>query len=300
MTILDVEALLTNLDAFTATMHMVRDAIQLEPKKEHIATCIDYQDLQEMRSQFVEELVNTVVPFVYSEAKQRLLVEAFQKDRPTAGAWTHLARRARKKFRSSDLRGQFSELILCNILQHYFRAAPLLRKMPLTTNPQVERHGADAIHIGISGGKYVLYLGEAKTYDRATGSLGDALVDAITDIQEKHAQSTSEISLYAYEDFIPAPLEQIARDYIDGKAKDLEVHLVCVATYGSKATISGDSRDQLLAATISALVKEASSQKIANAIAAVPTNLRPRLHYVIFPVSALTSLIDAFKTELGV
>src|SRR5579863_2901488 len=161
-----IEDLLVSTEAFIKTMHAVRDIFSFEPTKQHIATCINYADLQEMRNSFIREMKNMINSFVYSAVKQQSLIEAFSDGRDLAGAYTELHQRACDKFRTSSLKGQFSELLLCNLLQHYFRAAPLLRKMPITTNPQVERHGADAIHVGENAGKRILYLGEAKTFHR--------------------------------------------------------------------------------------------------------------------------------------
>ncbi len=169
---IDFLGLTRNTDAFLKTMYAVRDHFSLTPEKARVATCITYADLQEMRDAFLRELTNTAITFVYSPERQQQIVSMLQKEgRDIAGAYSELLNRARKKFRKSNLQGQFSELLLSNLLQHYYRAAPLLRKMPITTNPETERNGADAIHVAREGDGYRLYLGEAKTYNRKQHSL---------------------------------------------------------------------------------------------------------------------------------
>ena len=71
----------------------------------------------------------------------------------------------KSKFRMVKPQGQFGELLLLNFLQHIFRAAPLLRKMSITTNPGLERFGADAIHYRPMGKEHVFYIDESKCYE---------------------------------------------------------------------------------------------------------------------------------------
>lgn len=61
------------------------------------------------------------------------------------------------KFRKGCPQGQYGELLLFNFIQHFFKAAPLLRKMPITTNPGLERHGADAIHYLDNGDEQIFF-----------------------------------------------------------------------------------------------------------------------------------------------
>lgn len=298
---IDIEALLAKTDAFVNTMHAVRDVFDLVPAKEHIGTCINYVDLQEMRTEFVAELVNTAITYVYSPARQQqLCAELVAAGRDESAAWIALLRRSRSKFRPGNLRGQFSELLLFNLLQHYFRAAPLIRKMPITTNPALERNGADAIHVAVVNGQYRLYIGEAKTYARKKDSLKDALTDGIKDVLDHYLQHRNELSLYTFEDFLPPELEAVARSYQDGTLHGVEVHLVCIATYEEDRPIVGNDRDALLQCTIEAIRAETSRVKNASVFARIPTPILPRLSYILFPTKRMDELITAFETELGV
>jgi len=298
---IDIESLLPKMDAFLATMYAVQDGFGFHyPKTKHIGTCINYIDLQEMRSQFVEELTNTIVTYVYSPTKQKQLrLQLSAEGRDEGAAWRQLLRRARKKFRPSNVQGQFSELLLCNLLQHYYRAAPLVRKMPITTNPELERNGADAIHIARNGTGYRLYIGEAKTYNRKNGSFSAALSDAVKDVLKKCSTHVDELDLYTYEDFVPAELEEVARQYRAGKLPDAEVHLVCIVTYDEKTKVNGKTKQQMLDSTIDALRVQAKAAFESKAIKDVPAQYLPRLNFIMFPVQAMNDLIEAFKREVG-
>jgi hypothetical protein len=68
-TLINIEDLLSKTEAFMAKMHIVKQDLNLLPKKDHIATCIKYSDLLEMRDEFVKEMVASVVRYVYSAEK---------------------------------------------------------------------------------------------------------------------------------------------------------------------------------------------------------------------------------------
>lgn len=297
----DFEKLLTRTEAFIDTIYEFRDSFSLLPDKNHIATCINHSDLLEMRDEFVEELVATVVPFVYSKQKRAAILDKLVKEgRDEHGAYHFLLKRSREKFRSYSLQGQFSELLLSTLLQHYFRAAPLLRKMPITTNPALERNGADAIHIGMADGVYQLYIGEAKTYNRATGGLQDAMKDAVTDVISHFKGHRKELDLYVYEDFIPPDLEAIAENYKRGKLQNVEVHLVTIVTYDYKEDFIGLDRSSRLQSVIDSIQRDTATLKTSKAFSSIEPHLLPRLNYIIFPVREMNKLIDAFAKELGV
>lgn len=300
---INLDSLLAKTDAFVSTMYAVQEDFGLTvPDVKHIGTCINFADLQEMRERFVEELANTVITYVYSPARQNELRDALmQGGRDESAAWRHLFKRAKNKFRPSSLQGQFSELLLCNLLQHYYKAVPLVRKMSLTTNPKLERNGADAIHIARAGNAYRLYIGEAKTYDRKHGGLKEALVDGINDLLKKHyVEHTRELDLYTYEDFVPPELESIVRQYHAGSLTDAEVHLVCIVAYDEKAEVLGVSRQEKLEFIMRTLRQAIAVAAKTKAVKKIPDELRPRLNCIFFPVHKMDELIAAFKVELGV
>ncbi len=296
---LDIESLLAKTDAFINTMYYVKDSFGLIPNKEHIGTCINFADLMEMREEFIKELVATTVKYVYSKDQQnKIKRQLMDEGRDESDAAMMLAMRVREKFRKDDLKGQFSELLLFNLLQYHFKAIPLLRKMSITTNPNLERNGADAIHIAKVDEGYVLYLGEAKTYDRKQYGLSNAIRDSLESIIEHYNSHRKEINLYIFEDFIPAEIEDIAKKYLRGKI-NLEVHLVCMVSYDIKDDISGSNRRENLNNIIECI--KAESKRIhSTTFKKIPINLHPRLNYIIFPVKEMDKLLSDFKKRLGV
>lgn len=294
-----IERLIGSADYLFQTLVIVRERLPIKPDKEHISACINYADLIEMRNEFIEELVHTIIPFVYSADRQREIIERMNDD--PAQAWSRLRKRARVKFRRSSLKGQFSELLLYNVLRHFFKAAPLVRKMPITTNVEMERHGADAIHLGADEEGPVIYLGEAKTYDRDSYGLREALKDAISDITEKHHHAhRRELNLYVYEDFLPKELESIAEAYLSGALPSARVELVCLATYDHRRVVSGTCREVLIDSALRAIREDVCRIRDDPLLDGVPEALIPRLNYVLFGVSAMSDLIDSFAKELGV
>jgi len=293
------DLLLAKTDAFISTMYYVKDSFGLIPDKKHIGTCINFSDLLEMREEFIRELVATTAKYVYSKDKQdKIKQELINEGRDESDAAMILGMRVREKFRKDDIRGQFSELLLFNLLQYHFKAIPLMRKMPITTNPNLERNGADAIHIAQKDGKYILYLGEAKTYNRNQYGLSNAIRDSLDSILKHYETHRSEINLYIFEDFIPNEIENIAKFYYLGKL-DLEVHLVCMVSYNNNEEIKGSDKQEYLDCVINCIRNEAKRIH-KGTFSKIPSNLYPRINYIIFPISELDDLLNTFRQKLGV
>jgi hypothetical protein len=292
----NTEELLADTRAFISTMHYVEEDFGLVPKHPHIGTLINFSDVEEMRDEFVEELYSSIVRFVYSEAKQARMRDGLVKaGRNSDAAMTKLVLRANRKFRKDDLRGQFSELLLFNLLQHHFKAAPLLRKMSITTNPKLERNGADAIHIARVGGGYRIYIGECKTYDRKSDSFVSTFKSSLLDVLQHYGEHRSELDLYVFEDFVDEELEEVARGYLSGTLKDVEVHLVCMISYGHDEVVDGAGRDELLDGVLQKIRRDTAQIKKQWIEDRIPPRLRTRVHYVIFPVFDMPDLLSRFK-----
>ena len=150
----------------TNTIHSIKIKLDIKPKKEHFIDFIDYNGTIELRDDFVENLFSSVVRYVYSRSKKDQVYRKFSESMPEEDAMVFLVEKAKDKFRKGNSQGQFSELLLYNLLVYHYQAIPAIKKMPITTNPNLERNGADAIHVSQDkeNGVYKLYLGEAKTY----------------------------------------------------------------------------------------------------------------------------------------
>lgn len=137
--------------------------------KKHIGAYIEYQDINELRDGFLNELVDSICEWVYNSSKYNELVEkSLMNGKSQSAACAEVIRKAKMKFRgdkNSDsllIQGQMGELLLFHFIQKCFEAAPLLRKMKITTSPNHERYGADAIHYKREDSKNIIVLGEAK------------------------------------------------------------------------------------------------------------------------------------------
>lgn len=292
----EIESLLPKMDAFMRTMHHVSLDLTLEPKKQHIATCIDYQDLNQLRSEFLREMIASVTRYVYSRGKQNEIIAGESKDRELEDAHSILQQRAKEKFRPSSVKGQFSELLLFNLLTYHFKAVPIIRKMKITTNTEMERNGADAIHIAKPAKKYILYLGEAKTY---TSGFKPALKKALESILETFGTHRDELNLYKYEDFLEPELRKIAESYIDNTLKDFEVHFVCIITYCVGEMELAADRDKTIQKYMDSITAEAKKIK-ATDYPTIEAAIKARINYIFMPVNELDKLIEDFKTKIGV
>jgi hypothetical protein len=296
---IDIDSLLFETKAFMRKMHFVKEDFGLKPYKSHIGTCINYSDLVEMSDDFIKEMLASILRFVYSPEKQLQIKNELELEgRDKDSAFSMLLMRAKDKFRKCEVKGQFSELLIFNLLQHHFKAIPILRKMPITTNPAMERFGADAIHIGKTNNKLTLYIAECKTYDRKKDAFKNAFKDAVTDVIMHYREHRNELNLYIFEDFIPKELEQLVRDYISGQINNLEVQLVCMVSYRNELCINGSCKDDLLEGSISNIREQAKliNDQFFNTI---PGNLIGRLNYILFPINDMDNLLNKFMRGLN-
>lgn len=284
-------------------VHWVQQSFNLIPNKEHLGTCINFVDLQEVRDDFCAELVNTIPEWVYSNAKATaILNDLASEGRTTLNAQMAFASKTFEKFRNSDtrditLQGQFGELLLFNFLQAFFKAVPLLRKMPLTTSSEMERFGADAIHYNFKDGKHLFFLGEAKTYT-SKYRFNVAFKDAIESILKTYTNHRKELGLYIYDSFISDELITIARNYKNGTLKDAEVHLVSIVTYEETNTFEKNSEQQIKEDIIK-IIDERGAKIERTLFDLIDSGLQPRFNYIIFPVWQLDTLIQQFQKLIG-
>ena len=138
MTKEDIEARLIKNDALFKNIYVVEQRFDIVPEDHtHYGAAISYQDLMELRNDFLEQLVDTVVDWVYSSEKYADLKTRFIESGKSDGAAANqVVRKAKSKFRSGDdkllIQGQLGELLLFHFIQRFKGAVPLLRKMPIT------------------------------------------------------------------------------------------------------------------------------------------------------------------------
>jgi len=300
MTKEDILKRLIDNDSLFNKIHVIQQRFDILPTdKEHFGACIKYQDLSEMRDEFINELVDSVLDWVYSTEKYTKMIKTLvATGKSEAAANSELLRKAHQKFRKGDntkllIQGQLGELLLFHFIQRYFKAMPILRKMPILTSPEHERFGADAIHYKIDMDKNIIILGEAKTYtsDYKFNTAFEKSLDSILDTYKKHK---NEINLYVHEDFLDAEMDKVAESYLNGTMKNVEVHLVSIITYNETKKLNITNQADILA-QIERVIRD-RYYSFDNDKIDIPHNpILNRITYIAFPVWDLEQLAQVFQ-----
>lgn len=291
-------------DALFRDIQVINQKFEIIPSdKEHYGVYIDYQDIQELRKDFVKDLIDTIVDWVYSSEKFfELKNKAIRSGKSEAAANSAVIRKAKEKFRGNKnaeellIQGQLGELLLFNFIQRFMKAVPLLRKMKITTSSKHERFGADAIHFKIEKDKNIIILGEAKTYT-SDYSFNKAFEDAQQSILNTYRTHKDELSLYLHEDFLDKEMNEIAESYLNKTMQNIEIHLVSIVTYNElsklKITDQADIRHQI-EEIICNKYKGFDNKKIE-----VGKNpILKRITYIVFPVWELENLAREFQNYI--
>jgi len=303
MTKEDIVKRLINNDSLFNKIHVIQQRFDILPdNKDHFGACIKYQDLGEMRNEFINELVDSVIDWVYSTQKYKRIIDALiAKGKSESAANSELLRKAREKFRKGDdsnllIQGQLGELLLFHFIQRCFDAVPILRKMPILTSSKHERFGADAIHYKVDTDKNVIIIGEAKTYisDYKFNPAFENALDSILATYENHKE---EMNLYVHEDFLDAEMDKIAESYLNGTMENCEVHLVSIITYNETEELKTTNQSDILAQIkriIEKRYRDFSNDKIN-----ITTNpILNRISYIAFPIWDLKQLAQTFQDLL--
>lgn len=248
----EIEDRIINNDSLFNNIFVVQQKFDIIPDDvNHFGTSIDYQDLSELRDDFISELYDTIVDWVYSSDKYVALKNAaINKGKTEQAANSEIQRKARQKFRGdrdSDkllVQGQLGQLLLFHYIQRFQRAIPLLRKMRITTSKNHERFGADAIHFKIENDKPIIILGEAKTYT-SKYKFNDAFEDAIDSIITTYTSHRKELNLYVHEDFLDDMMNDVAEKYLNNTLENVEVHLVSIIVYNETNKLNITSQEEI-------------------------------------------------------
>lgn len=295
----DIEKKLTMNDALFRNIHVIQQRFDILPdEKEHIGAFIEYQDIAELRAGFLYELFDTIVDWAYNDDKYHMLEEQYQSEgKSKSAAASQIMRKVKQKFRrGSDgnllIQGQFGELLLFHFIQRFMKAAPLLRKMPITTSAEHERHGADAIHYCVDGEKNVIVLGEAKAY--TSGNFASALGNAISSILSTYQRYRSELDLYVHEDFLDDEMNCVANELLTGKLKNVEVRLVAVIAYNEESPIEIDNEGHIRQ-QIKGIIERKFSRYNNAKIDLEQNPILKRITYVAFPIWKMRELLEKFQ-----
>lgn len=267
----------------------------LFPKKEHIGSVINYNDIKERRDDFLQELTYTITSWVYNNKKQSEIFQKRLQETDLANATAFLTNLARSKFRADRPQGQFGELLLFNFIQYFFHAAPLLRKQPITTSIGLERFGADAIHFKIEDSNNVFILGEAKCYE-SKYKFGCALWNALQSITNTYTNFEKELNLYVYDDFIDPLLQDIAKQYKEGNLSNVRFELVCIVVYNETKKITKDNEREIKE-EIKQIICEKCQSFDKSLFDKIDSKVLKRINYIVFPIWNLDKLLDDFTQK---
>ncbi len=293
MTQEELTQFLSNTEKLFKEIYCFEQTFDIEPMGvKHVGASIAYSEIMPRTEFFLKELRNTVISWVYSQEKQKkLFEERYQMTSDFGNAVSFVNQLAKSKFRPGFPAGQFGELLLFNFIQYFYKAPPLLRKMPITTSASLERFGVDALHYGTdANGNNIFYLGEAKSYK---SSFNAALEKALASIQTTFNNFNAELDLYVYDGFITPALQKIADDYKNNELENVRFELVCILVYDEKEFDGQTQREkeESIKKSIENKTKSFKKEKFSS----VQPNVLKKLHYVFFPVNNLDSILTDFE-----
>lgn len=295
-----LKRLIKNDSLFNMIGVIVQQYDILPNNKEHIGAYIEYQDIQELRDGFVEELSDTIVDWIYSSEKyEEIKKKLVNSGKSEAAASQYIGRKAKNKFRANKnsenvlIQGQMGELLLYHFIQKCMKAVPLLRKMNIATSSDHERFGADAIHFKIENDKNIIILGEAKTYT-SKYKFNEAFSDALDSILNTYNKHRSELGLYIHEDFLDDEMNAVAEKYLNNTLKSVEIQLVSIVTYNELSKI--DKIDEsTIRNNIKKIIEDRYRNYDKNKIDMRKNPILSRITYIVFPVWDLKELAGKFQ-----
>lgn len=295
-----LKRLIKNDSLFNMIGVIVQQYDILPNNKEHIGAYIEYQDIQELRDGFVEELSDTIVDWIYSSEKyEEIKKKQVNSGKSEAAASQYIGRKAKNKFRANKnsenvlIQGQMGELLLYHFIQKCMKAVPLLRKMNIATSSDHERFGADAIHFKIENDKNIIILGEAKTYT-SKYKFNEAFSDALDSILNTYNKHRSELGLYIHEDFLDDEMNVVAEKYLNNTLKSVEIQLVSIVTYNELSQI--DKIDEnTIRNNIKKIIEDRYRNYDKNKIDMRKNPILSRITYIVFPVWDLKELAEKFQ-----
>lgn len=295
-----LKRLIKNDSLFNMIGVIVQQYDILPNNKEHIGAYIEYQDIQELRDGFVEELSDTIVDWIYSSEKyEEIKKKLVNSGKSEAAASQYIGRKAKNKFRANKnsenvlIQGQMGELLLYHFIQKCMKAVPLLRKMNIATSSDHERFGADAIHFKIENDKNIIILGEAKTYT-SKYKFNEAFSDALDSILNTYNKHRSELGLYIHEDFLDDEMNVVAEKYLNNTLKSVEIQLVSIVIYNELSKI--DKIDEnTIRNNIKKIIEDRYRNYDKNKIDMRKNPILSRITYIVFPVWDLKELAEKFQ-----
>jgi len=291
--------LFTHTESLMNHIYWFKQDFNIPPKKEHVGTAINWNDIISREHEFLKELVDTISEWVYNKTKAKQIIdERLAYTNSMQNASSFLTTQAFSKFRSGHPQGQFGELLLFNFIQYFFEAVPLLRKQKISTSHEFERFGADAIHYKNVDNADHFILGESKCY-MSNYQFNSAFKESLDSIVKTFEKFDKELDLYVYDDFLEPELESIAKQLKNGTLKNVHLELVCLIAYNENKNFVGNNEEEIKQ-SIKTVIQDRCANFNINNYNSIDTKIVNRLNYIIFPIKQLDSLLEEFQKRVGI
>lgn len=290
-------------DSLFRFIRVIQQEFDIKPNsKNHIGASIEYQDIQELRGEFLEELIDTMIDWVYSSEKfKKILTKIVHNGKAEVAAFSQIHNKVHKQFRKeSDGKlsalGQIGELLLSHFIQRYLGAVPILRKQEIRAISASESICKNAIHYKKENGKNVIILGETKSYT-SKYNFNEAFKESIDSILNTYKNYAEEKELYIHEDFIDKDMNDVAETYLNGTMVKPQVNLVSITIYNEDQEIDIINEDEIKK-QIDDILKERYSEFSDDYIDVRKYPILNRITYIIFPVWEIEKLAIEYEELL--
>lgn len=294
---------LINNDALFNNMHVIQQKFDIIPNnKEHIGASISFEDIRELKNEFISELIDTIVDWVYSAEKYEILKEkSISKGKTERAANFEILNMVREKFRRCKedniiAQGQIAELLLFHFIQRYLKAVPLLRKENIENVEIKEGTLSNVIHYKVENNENIIILGEARSFF-SNYDFKDAFLISINSILNTYKNHKREINLYVHEDFLNDDMNLVAESYINKSMKSPKIHLIDFIMYNETEDLRITSEDEIKN-QIEDIIRNRYSEFENDNIDIKNNPILSRITYVLFPVWEIEKLAELFKEYL--
>lgn len=290
-------------DSLFRFIHVIQQEFNIKPNsKNHIGASIEYKDIEELRGHFLNELIDTMIDWVYSSDRfKEILAKIVEDGKSEVAAYSQIHNKIHKKFRREidgklSALGQIGELLLSHFIQRYLRAVPILRKQEIRAVSSIEHICKNAIHYKKENGKNIIILGEAKIYT-SKYNFNEAFKESIDSILKTYKNYSDEKELYIHEDFVDKDMNDIAESYLNGTMVKPQVHLVSITIYNEDQQIDIIDEDEIKK-QIDGIIKERYSKFSDDYIDVGKYPILNRITYIIFPVWEIEKLALQYEELL--
>ncbi|HEV7302438.1 MAG TPA: DUF1837 domain-containing protein [Tepidisphaeraceae bacterium] len=230
---------------------------------------------------------------------------ASRRGRPEkAHHYSQLRREAKKLLRKSSMSGEAGEVLLYFLQEAVLGAPQMVSKIDLKTNPNLESHGSDGLHMKWHQADQVLdiYHGEAKLEK----SVSKAMSNAFESMTKFHADELDDHELRlvtSHYKWADGPLKDAVLRYVDRKqgGGDCRVNHACLIGYDWKLYkgLSGEV-NQIIADFKQAYTLRAPKLRDMLARRFAASNLKQlRFEFFFMPFDSVQTFRDAFHEALA-